>query len=141
MAKFSGSVVVRKERRRGLVEVEEIPEEPAASLSVATAMTIVVPVAIVAIPVVVSIPIFTARRRGGRCRGGGRFRRPIDQFVELAAIQPDPTAFRAIVDLDALSLGHQKIRFHAHGAFHTRLRLVRCPRVSSSGRSGKKKRN
>ena len=33
----------------------------------------------------------------------------LDDLVELAAIEPDPTALRAIVDLDALPLAHDEI--------------------------------
>ena len=33
----------------------------------------------------------------------------LDDLVEFAAIKPDPTALRAIVDLDALPLAHDEI--------------------------------
>ena len=33
----------------------------------------------------------------------------LDDLVEFAAIEPDPTALRAIVDLDALPLAHDEI--------------------------------
>lgn len=33
----------------------------------------------------------------------------LDNLVEFAAIEPDPTALRAVVDLDALPLAHDEI--------------------------------
>ena len=33
----------------------------------------------------------------------------LDDLVEFAAIEPDPTTLRAIVDLDALALAHDEI--------------------------------
>src|SRR3546814_6576822 len=38
----------------------------------------------------------------------------LDDLVEFAAIEPDPTTLRAIVDLDALPLAHDEIRSEEH---------------------------
>ncbi len=45
----------------------------------------------------------SGRRRG---RGRGVALLPFDELVELAAVEPDPAALRAVVDLDALAVGH-----------------------------------
>ncbi len=58
---------------------------------------------------------------------GGRLRRrchcafplaTLDELVEFAAIKPDAAAFRAIIDLDILPLGHYQLGFLAYRAFH-----------------------
>lgn len=72
-----------------------------------------------------------AAPRGGRGRlglmnragvagdGGGR-PSPLDDLVQLAPIQPDASAFRAIVDLDPAPVGHDK-GFSIDGAAHRHL--------------------
>lgn len=42
----------------------------------------------------------------------------INNFVELTSIKPDASAFRAVVYLDALSLGHLEIAV-VYWAFHS----------------------
>jgi hypothetical protein len=44
----------------------------------------------------------------GRWRARLGRRAPLDDLVELAAIEPDAAAGRAIVDLDAMALGHDE---------------------------------
>lgn len=52
------------------------------------------------------------RHWGGRLAGSSLFSRAtLDDFVQLTAIQPDASAFRAIVDLDTLALAHDKVDF------------------------------
>ncbi|OOL33909.1 hypothetical protein BOO94_31315 [Pseudomonas sp. FSL W5-0299] len=52
-------------------------------------------------------------RCGLRCVGlglsGASVGAALDDLVELASIQPNATAFRTIVDLDALALAHDQI--------------------------------
>ena len=51
--------------------------------------------------------------------------RAIQQFVEFTPVQPYATAARAIVDLDALSIGHDQRGFGAVRTFHVVLfRLI-----------------
>ena len=63
-----------------------------------------------------------ARRGGAHCRGHcpaeGRIAgRALDDLVELAAVEPHAAARGAVVDLDALALGHRQVDV-AHGALH-----------------------
>jgi hypothetical protein len=62
--------------------------------------------AIVAVPIVI---VLVARPFGMALRGRRRIGGPLDELVELTAIQPDAAAFRAIVDLHVLALGHHQI--------------------------------
>ena len=36
------------------------------------------------------------------------YKRQLDQFVQLATVEPDAAAAGAVVDLDALAFGHQQ---------------------------------
>jgi hypothetical protein len=49
--------------------------------------------------------------------GAGPRGRTLDDLVQLAPVQPDAATFGAIIDLDALPIGHNKGR-SIHGAFH-----------------------
>src|SRR5690606_6714068 len=85
------------------------------------------------VPVVVRIPLVVAgllvtrllvtwlfkrrRARGLRWRRH-RGARAFDQHVQLAAIQPDAAALRAVVDLDALAVGHGQLDVGADGTIH-----------------------
>ena len=68
---------------------------------------VIVVVAIVAILMVAVAMLRLAARlvvaAPDRCRGG---RGALDDFVEFAAVELDPAAFRAVVDLYALAVGH-----------------------------------
>lgn len=47
---------------------------------------------------------------GRRCSAtADKLNRSFDQLVQFASIQPDPTAGRAVVDLDALAIGHDEV--------------------------------
>lgn len=58
--------------------------------------------------------------------GRGRWRwasahklnRPFDQLVQLASVQPDPSAAWAVVDLDALTFGHDEFNGLANRTQH-----------------------
>jgi hypothetical protein len=67
--------------------------------------------------VVVIAPVMTV---GGRLavRAGASFgNRALNNLVQLASVQPDTPALRAIVDLDSLALRYIQ-RDHAYGAIH-----------------------
>lgn len=68
----------------------------------------------------VMLALLRVRRRRGRrghlCRRASR--RSFDDLVEFAAIQPDSTAFRAIIDFDSLSLGHHQINTSTDWTIH-----------------------
>ena len=72
---------------------------------------------------VTGVMVVAARRRLMRGRSGLGRRRSIilgaalDDLVELAAIEPDAAALRAIVDFDALPFAHHQ-RHAADGAGH-----------------------
>jgi hypothetical protein len=55
------------------------------------------------------------RRCGSRCHVT---RAAFDDFVKLAAIQPDATALRAIIYFDVQTLGHEQVGGGASWAFH-----------------------
>jgi hypothetical protein len=66
--------------------------------------------------------------RRGRClwrRSGGVLRAAFDNLVQFASVEPDAAAFRAVVDLDALALGHHQVHVAARtghaGLGHTNL--------------------
>ena len=46
-----------------------------------------------------------------------------DDLVELPPVKPDPAAFRAVIDLDPLTFGHDKIDAGADGTFHNSILL------------------
>jgi hypothetical protein len=58
--------------------------------------------------------------KGGPVRRGGR-RRVLEQLVQFAAIAPDASALRAVVDFDPLAIGHQQGCVRTSRAFHGRL--------------------
>ncbi len=111
--------------------VEQVAQEafPAAVTATvaATAMTATAMAAAVAttMPVVVAVAVISAGLAEGALgnwrlgRGHLRHRRlvhaALDDLVQLAAIEPDTTALRAIVDFNALPLAHHK-RDLAHRA-------------------------
>ncbi len=51
-------------------------------------------------------------------RSGLAVRAALDQLVELAAIEPDAAAFRAVVDFYALALGHGEQGVRTDRALH-----------------------
>src|ERR1044072_2111610 len=53
--------------------------------------------------VVIVVVVAGAARDGSRARGGGV---AFDELVEFTAVEPDAAALRAVVDLDALAVGH-----------------------------------
>src|SRR5687768_4015395 len=94
-------------------EVEQLAEQ---ALLLFVPVVVLAPVAgiIVAVTVILLVPVVVAGRRG---RGTRRFgwrrlrdngRRALDDLVELTAIQPHAAALRAVVDLDALAVGHDQ---------------------------------
>src|SRR3546814_16786383 len=60
-------------------------------------------------------------RHRGRHRRRGLFG-AFDEAVEFAAVQPDAAALRAVVDLDALAIGHGEVQVVAGGTLHWLLR-------------------
>src|SRR5690348_1743868 len=42
----------------------------------------------------------------------------LDQSVEFTAVQPDATTIRAVIDFDALAIGHGQVHVLAGGAQH-----------------------
>src|SRR5690606_21991170 len=101
------------------VEVEQLVEEGLA-LAVTPAIAVVplVPVTVVTGALVGVRPIIVALSRRFALRHHRR--RPLDDLVELAAIEPNAAAFRAIVDLDALPVRYQQLRL-VYRALHGRL--------------------
>lgn len=71
----------------------------------------------------------TAIRIRSRRRCLGRQRRlglqlahgTFDDFVQLAAIQPDPAAFGTVIDFNTLAVSHDQVCFHTNRTFHNRL--------------------
>jgi hypothetical protein len=87
----------------GTTLVEQLLEEALSAL-VAGIMIIPMPTAV---PRLVAAPLLRGDSRVRRGRSGGRrWCAPFDDLVEFAAVEPDAPALRAIVDLDALPLGH-----------------------------------
>src|SRR3546814_6747329 len=62
-------------------------------------------------------------RHRGRHRRRGLFG-AFDEAVEFAAVQPDAAALRAVVDLDALAIGHGEVHVVAGGTLHWLLRSM-----------------
>ena len=60
----------------------------------------------------------------------------LDQLVQFATIESDAATFRAVVDLDSLTLAHQEIGVGADGAFHPR-KSSSPQRAQSSQRKNK----
>src|SRR5215217_5462618 len=74
--------------------------------------------AVVRIMAAIGIAMMRLRRRRWGRRCSGRFgAAPLDDLVELAAIEPDAAAGRAIIDLDILALAHHQRR-SVHRAAH-----------------------
>ena len=71
----------------------------------------------------------TAIRIRSRRRCLGRQRRlnlqlangTFNDFIQLAAIEPDPAAFGTIIDFNTLAVGHGQVCFHTNRTFHNRL--------------------
>jgi len=68
----------------------------------------------------IPIPVISITSlRGGTFVWTRRWHRgTLDQFVELAAIQPHATALWAVINLNALALTHDQGNFWARRAFH-----------------------
>jgi hypothetical protein len=105
----------------GSTKIEQILEERAALAFPAVLLTRVranvVPIAIV--PVRRWCGLLALIAVGGLCR-------PLEHLVQLAAVQPDAPALRAVVDLDALSLGHAKFA-SVNGTVHQSLSRFQAP--------------
>src|SRR5690606_29902787 len=71
----------------------------------ALAIAALAPFAVAVATIRIGIAHRRGRRRHGRCRAGAG-RRPLDDLVEFAAIEPHAATGRAIVDLDPLAFGH-----------------------------------
>src|SRR5690606_21103567 len=121
---------------RALVEVEELLEEAAPPLlppvAVAVAVVVLVVPASVAVTVAVTVvaPVVARAlllaRRGRRGRGG---RDPVEDLVELAAVEPDAAALGAVVDLHALTGRDRQLDVGADGALHARQPTVVACRI------------
>lgn len=61
------------------------------------------------------IPCGWSRHRGGRCGYSGR---PIQQFVEFSPIKPNAAASGAVINFDALPIGHKQGCIGAARTFH-----------------------
>jgi hypothetical protein len=59
--------------------------------------------------------------RAWRRRDTGLFG-ALDEAIEFAAVEPDAAALRAVIDLDALAVGHGEVHVVAGGAQHGNLR-------------------
>ena len=57
-----------------------------------------------------------------------------DQLVEFAAIMPHAPAFRAVVDLDALAIGHHRSGVSAVRTFHDVPQSMLLPKPISASR-------
>src|ERR687894_2887905 len=103
----------------GSTKIEQVLEERAALALPAGGLT---PVrAIVVVPIAL-----VAERRWGRLLAllaVGGLCRPLENLVQLAAVQPDAPALRAVVDLDALSLGHAQFA-SVNGTVHLSLSSI-----------------
>src|SRR5687767_9112563 len=87
-------------------EVENIVEERLAAL-------LLRPVAVAGIRTLILIPPVFIRRLGSALRVVGLLglalrRSPLENLVELAPVEPHAAALGAIVDLDAVALGHDQ---------------------------------
>lgn len=91
---------------------------PSSPISVAMMVVVMTGMTFVPMTIVVVISRLRGRRRwssalirAGLCpaRTGLVCQGSFDDFVEFAAVQPDTTAFRAIVDLDTLTFTHKKV--------------------------------
>src|SRR5258708_38191370 len=95
--------------QHSIAEIEQLSEEGRLPFLVAR-VVLRVPRAVPLLGLVVRRGIVgpRSRLRLRRKKGGPlRSRRgPLDDLVELATVQPNSPAFRAIVNLDALTLGH-----------------------------------
>jgi hypothetical protein len=107
----------RRSASAGSLKIEQILEERA---------TLTLPAVVLASGraiIVISIALVSARRRIAltpvRC-----LCRPLENLVQLAAIQPDAAALGAVVDLDALSLGDAQFA-SVNGTVHQSLSLDR----------------
>src|SRR5690606_6251013 len=111
--------------RRSLIEVEQLVQKRFSLAIPALAVAPLVAITLVALALVrvSAAVVFRPARRRLRLRSRGR---PLDDLVELAAIEPDAAALRTIVDLDALPGRHQPARL-VYRTFHPLL-LVRDPR-------------
>lgn len=89
-----------------------------------TRLTILVKAAMFVVMIVVfgmSLWITAVTRRLLGCGNGCG---TLDDFVELAPVQPHSAAFGAIVNFHALAVGHHQVGFSALWAFHSVLVLV-----------------
>lgn len=107
------------------VEIEQLPQEALAFLF-----------AIVLVLVMRLMRITVARRLcllGCLYRGllwlCGSWCRTVDDLVQLAAIKPNATAVRAVIDFNPLPVGHEQLYVLAYGAIHV---LVLSNQISRS---------
>ncbi|CAG9258538.1 hypothetical protein PCAR4_450014 [Paraburkholderia caribensis] len=107
----------------GSIEVEHIEQRflLAARIVVLAMIAVVGIVASAPLLFVTAIAVAVARVALDLIASVVRFGRVLhlgQQLVQFAAIEPYATARRAIVDLDALTFGHQQIGGLANGALH-----------------------
>lgn len=62
---------------------------------------------------------------------------PLDDLIELAAVEPDATAFRAVIDFDAISVRHHQFPV-AVWTFHVFQVIVAAFKLPAKGVAGKK---
>jgi hypothetical protein len=115
------------ERASGTSSVEQFaPERSALSvLSVLSVLDLLPVVMVLAseIRVLEALATVVASRpfldmQGSRRIATHRLNRAFDQLVQFASVKPDATTSRAIVDLDALAVGHDKLYGLAHRTEH-----------------------
>ena len=109
-------------------EIKQLAQKAFAALFLVAAPVIIIVVITAAGAVIFVVSLRGARGFGlidrlrGRARGRGRgggccAKRTFDDFVKFATIQPDATAFGAIVDFHAATVGHDE-GFIVYGAAH-----------------------
>jgi hypothetical protein len=92
-----------------LVEIKKVAQEGSAAFAAVFAFVIF------PVPIVSALTPFFALTTGFPRHPFGS---ALDKMIELAAVQPHPSALRAVVNLDPLPLGHQQINIFTRGAIH-----------------------
>ena len=111
------------QRRAASVEVEYFPEKAFAFFLVVAVlgMALILLRMSEAFRPSLLFPIVVVISHGLLCRLRNSFRRLVNDLVELAAVQPDSAAIRAIIDFDPLPFRHYKLHIATYRTVHNQI--------------------
>ena len=123
-----------RRRRRPSVELEHFAEPALSLLPSVRGWPLVAITVAIAVAIAVAVPVPTSLIAVARL--AALVLAAIEDLVELTPVEPDATALRAVVDLDALALGYQQCGPVYRTKHHTHL-LDELASVYPKNRVGK----